>query len=220
MKRLGKTAFQPEFFSGIARCRRVAQLGRALRSGRRGRRFKSCRADFFLVSLLLWKTMFSVVSSLESSMRFKGFSFSGIFVFRNLRAAACFHALLACSALLPRVPALFARGFYGTQIMPYWGFFFRCLCLSSASLCPQGLSLSAELLCPQGFSLRASLSGLLSQGFSPRKDFTLQPLSLYRTSSAAYRCLSAGSPCQVPGAAPSPRHNTHLPGAWSGRMSY
>ena len=25
--------------------RRVAQLGRALRSGRRGRRFKSCRAD-------------------------------------------------------------------------------------------------------------------------------------------------------------------------------
>ena len=25
----------------------MAQLGRALRSGRRGRRFKSCRADYF-----------------------------------------------------------------------------------------------------------------------------------------------------------------------------
>ena len=30
----------------VVALRRVAQLGRALRSGRRGRRFKSCRADF------------------------------------------------------------------------------------------------------------------------------------------------------------------------------
>ncbi len=29
----------------IVRLRRVAQLGRALRSGRRGRRFESCHAD-------------------------------------------------------------------------------------------------------------------------------------------------------------------------------
>ena len=28
--------------------RSVAQLGRALRSGRRGRRFKSCHSDFFI----------------------------------------------------------------------------------------------------------------------------------------------------------------------------
>ena len=28
--------------------RSVAQLGRALRSGRRGRRFKSCHSDFFM----------------------------------------------------------------------------------------------------------------------------------------------------------------------------
>ena len=32
----------------IVRLRRVAQLGRALRSGRRSRRFKSCHADFSL----------------------------------------------------------------------------------------------------------------------------------------------------------------------------
>ena len=29
--------------------RSVAQLGRALRSGRRGRRFKSCHSDFFIL---------------------------------------------------------------------------------------------------------------------------------------------------------------------------
>ena len=29
----------------VIRLRRVAQLGRALRSGRRGRRFESCHAD-------------------------------------------------------------------------------------------------------------------------------------------------------------------------------
>ena len=33
------------FVDGKSQKRRVAQLGRALRSGRRGRRFESCHAD-------------------------------------------------------------------------------------------------------------------------------------------------------------------------------
>ncbi len=38
--------------SGVVRLRRVAQLGRALRSGRRGRRFESCHADGIMVSYI------------------------------------------------------------------------------------------------------------------------------------------------------------------------
>ena len=41
--------------------RSVAQLGRALRSGRRGRRFESCHSDFFVAipqSLELWALRF------------------------------------------------------------------------------------------------------------------------------------------------------------------
>ena len=42
--------------------RSVAQLGRALRSGRRGRRFESCHSDFFIAipqSLDYWLCGFS-----------------------------------------------------------------------------------------------------------------------------------------------------------------
>ena len=44
----------------LARCRSVAQPGRALRSGRRGRRFKSCHSDHFptpfeLMIVNLWR---------------------------------------------------------------------------------------------------------------------------------------------------------------------
>ena len=35
------------FSTSYFQCRCVAQLGRARRSGRRGRRFESCRTDFF-----------------------------------------------------------------------------------------------------------------------------------------------------------------------------
>ena len=49
----GKTFTQQK----LNRCRGVAQFGRALRSGRRGRRFKSCRLDQFLKVLDFYQVL-------------------------------------------------------------------------------------------------------------------------------------------------------------------
>ena len=38
----------------------VAQFGRALRSGRRGRRFKSCRIDFFMPEIALFYAVYGL----------------------------------------------------------------------------------------------------------------------------------------------------------------
>ena len=43
--------------------RSVAQLGRALRSGRRGRRFKSCHSDFFMQKNSKMKKRITVLSN-------------------------------------------------------------------------------------------------------------------------------------------------------------
>jgi hypothetical protein len=46
----------PRYFGAGAKCRRVAQPGRALRSGRRGRRFESSLSDHFFkdFALIYW----------------------------------------------------------------------------------------------------------------------------------------------------------------------
>ena len=65
--------------------RRVAQLGRARRSGRRGRRFESCRADF------LWQQIFyyeKTVSLRRQKRLFLFYPASGISVPRSLQPSA------------------------------------------------------------------------------------------------------------------------------------